>query len=70
MQRIPLALPPVTPWTDYWIGRQEADTIRAALNGMSAGDAAYMPTLQAWWAKCRAIDGLFDAALAADRRSA
>lgn len=70
MQMIPLALPPVTPWTEYWINRQEAETIRAALDKMSAGGPAYRPTLQAWYAKCRAIDGLFDAALAADRRNA
>ena len=70
MKREYHALPAPGLWVEYDTARREADIIWNAYQQAPSGTAWKYDVLCAWYAKCRAIDALFDAAFAADRRKA
>lgn len=53
------ALPAPTLWTDYRMARQEADLIRAQLDGMDYDHPQRWPLLQLWMQHISRIDLLF-----------
>lgn len=70
MERVAHALPAPGPWVEYEIACREAYIIWSAYEQAPRGTPWKYAVLDAWYAKCRAIDVLFDTAWAADRRSA
>lgn len=70
MKREYHALPAPGLWVEYDTAMREADIILNAYQQALNGSAWKYAVLDAWYAKCRAIDVLFDAAWAADRRNA